>query len=48
MLVQAGASIDKLAGNLIKYTPLHKACSSGRKDVVMYLIEEAGCTVSEL
>ena len=48
MLVQAGASIDKLAGNLIKYTPLHNACSSGKKDVVVYLIEEAGCTVSEL
>ena len=45
MLVQAGASIDKLAGNLTMYTPLQVACSNGKKDVAVY---QAGCTVSEL
>ena len=47
LLVQHGADIDRGDGKDGK-TPLHHACAGGNKEVVVYLIREAGCKVDEL
>ena len=47
MLIEAGADVDK-CNCMLDYTPLHHACSGGHKEVVDYLIREAGCKVGEL
>ena len=45
MLVMVGAAIDKPAWRGM--TPLHYACERCHKEVVDYLIREAGCKVGE-
>ena len=47
MLIEAGADVDRHSG-VLDYTPLHSACIGGHKEVVDYLIREAGCKVGEL
>ena len=47
MLIEAGADVDRHSG-VVGYTPLHYACEGGHKEVVDYLIREAGCKVGEL
>ena len=47
MLIEAGAGVDS-CGGLRDYTPLQHACYGGHKEVVDYLIREAGCKVGEL
>ena len=47
LLVQHGADIDRGDGR-DSDTPLHCACVGGQKEVVVYLIREAGCKVGEL
>ena len=47
LLVQHGADIDRGSGRS-NATPLHLACFKGHKEVVDYLIREAGCKVGEL
>ena len=47
MLIEAGADVDR-CGGVLDYTPLHSACEGGHKEVVDYLIREAGCKVGEL
>ena len=46
MLVEAGADVDRCS--VLDYTPLHLACIEDHKEVVDYLIREAGCKVGEL
>ena len=47
MLIEAGADVDR-CGGVFDCTPLHYACERGHKEVVDYLIREAGCKVGEL
>ena len=47
MLIEAGADVDR-CGGVVDHTPLHCACVGGSKEVVDYLIREAGCKVGEL
>ena len=46
-LVKAGANVD-VRGGVNGSTPLHLACFIGSKELVDYLIREAGCMVGEL
>ena len=46
MLIEAGADVDRCG--VFDCTPLHNACAGGNKEVVDYLIREAGCKVGEL
>ena len=46
-LVKAGANVDA-SGGADGSTPLHLACWIGYKELVDYLISEAGCIVGEL
>ena len=47
MLIKAGADVDRCDG-VVDYVPLQYACIEGHKEVVDYLIREAGCKVGEL
>ena len=47
MITEAGADVDRYGG-VSNYTPLYCACKGGSKEVVDYLIREAGCKVGEL
>ena len=46
VLVQGGAGLDKHSGS-VSWTPLHRACDKGHKQMVEYLIVEARCDVGE-
>ena len=46
LLVQHGADINKGDGENSQ-APLHRACVGGNREVVDYLIREAGCKVGE-
>ena len=47
MLIEAGANVER-CGGVLDYAPLQYACNGGHKEVVDYLIREAGCKVGEL
>ena len=47
MLIEAGADVERYGG-LVDSKPLRYACERGHKEVVDYLIREAGCKVGEL
>ena len=46
MLIEAGADVERCS--VFECTPLLYACIEGHKEVVDYLIREAGCKVGEL
>ena len=47
MLIEAGADVDRCE-HVDDFTPFQYACFGGHKEVVDYLIREAGCKVGEL